>query len=137
MVIESPQTLFLDCEVGGSPLPLVEWTVNGSVLESDGMRVFIMEAGTISMLGIYNTIPADSGIYACRASTDVSTTEYAVPVVVHTTRSEWAERSEGVRSEWVEECEGLRSEWADRRVRSEWVEGVRGEECEGVRRVRV
>lgn len=93
MVIELPLPLFLECGARGVPQPSIEWAVNGTAVVVDNRRVFVFEdplSGT-SQLEIYNTAQNDSGVYSCRASNDVCTTEYAVTVVVQSLMSELEE----------------------------------------------
>ena len=90
VVVISPETAELYCEVSGIQTPNITWIRNDTTLES-GTDI-VISIGTLNMtrnstLTILNTVPNDAGNYTCMAVTAAGNVSASAELTVQGTLS--------------------------------------------------
>ena len=90
-MVEMHDSVFLHCITLGTPLPLIVWTLNESVL-TNGSNITIshevISSGGVlfskSLLQICDTGGADVGVYSCRSENEVGRATFSFEVFINT-----------------------------------------------------
>ena len=78
------QSVTLQCEVYGNPVPDVSWTKDGGAVNIADQRISVSFTGNASSLTIANVVQGNQGLYRCVANNSVNTvTSYPGILTVH------------------------------------------------------